>query len=428
LLVLGCAFVVHADAANEEPSTKNKEPGTGVAEPFRPEPGKFPPSEKAYTYAGELVFVDHVNRRGSLRVTGNGEFFGINPSPFAMLPYGNIRHHGAPAELDDIPLHTYLHVRAFLPPDPKTSVVPVLPVNNKDIVPFGMGKHFPPENHVLLLEDEPSHCLREGLVWKLQEVDLNNEENLLLASREPRQGGDTKATPEKLTFDAATRFWRGRECFPLQEWIAEGHWPAKGKKTLEGEPVLLGLTWKPTRGGIFQRFHVSDIWLDETSIQRAGHNQTETHKALIRSRWMPAWVDSVEYGKFARATVTATLFGGMDPSLYADFKEGTEVVINGAENTLRHAGGGVGPSHMASKGPVLEITKAPGDIPLGSSGIQIRFETNLIIEAIRPTRVVRIRPAAWRNVFLPLEETVGDQAEPGRRFPSSAIFQTIRPE
>jgi hypothetical protein len=423
LLLLACSLVVHASSAGQEPSTKNQEQRTGIAEPFRPEPGKFPPSEKAYTYEGELVFVDHVNRRGSLRVRANGAFYGINPTPFAMLPYGSIRHHGAPAELDDIPLHTFLHVRAFLPPDPKTSVVPVLPVNNKDIVAFGMGKHYPPENHVLLLEDEPSHCLREGLVWKLREVDLNKEENLLLASREPRQGGDTKATPEKLTFDAATRFWRGRECFSLQEWIAEGHWPAEGKKTLEGEPVLLGLTWKPTPGGIFTRFHISDIWLDETSIQRAAHNQTETHKAFICSHWMPAWVDSVEYGKFARATVTATLFGGMDPSLYADFKKGTEVVINGAENTLRHAGGGVGPSHMASKGPLLEITKASGDIPLGSSGIQIRFETNLLIEAIRPTRVVRIRPATWRNVMLPPEETIGDQADPGRRFPSPAIFQ-----
>ena len=42
----------------------------------------------------------------------------------------------------------------------------------------------------------------------------------------------------------------------------------------------------------------------------------------MRSRWMPAWVDAVEYGKFGRATVTATLFGGMDPTLYADFKKG----------------------------------------------------------------------------------------------------------
>jgi len=32
----------------------------------------------------------------------------------------------------------------------------------------------PAENHILLLEDEPSHCLREGMVWKLKEVDLQN--------------------------------------------------------------------------------------------------------------------------------------------------------------------------------------------------------------------------------------------------------------
>ena len=29
-------------------------------EPFRPEAGKFPPSEKAYAYKGELVFVDRI--------------------------------------------------------------------------------------------------------------------------------------------------------------------------------------------------------------------------------------------------------------------------------------------------------------------------------------------------------------------------------
>ena len=28
-------------------------------EPFRPEAGKFPPLEKAHSYRGELVFVDH---------------------------------------------------------------------------------------------------------------------------------------------------------------------------------------------------------------------------------------------------------------------------------------------------------------------------------------------------------------------------------
>ena len=42
--------------------------------PFRPEPGKFPPLEKAHSYQGELTFVDHTNRRGSIRIQGNGRF------------------------------------------------------------------------------------------------------------------------------------------------------------------------------------------------------------------------------------------------------------------------------------------------------------------------------------------------------------------
>jgi hypothetical protein len=145
-LMVACAF-----AANEAPGTKKKEQ---AAEVYRPEAGKFPDLEKAYTYRGELVFVDHVNRRGSLRVLGVGVFRRNDPHPFAMLPYGSIRYHGAPADLRDIPLGTILHVTAYLPPDPKLSSVPVLPVDSKDRDANhyrGIGV-FPAENHVLLLE------------------------------------------------------------------------------------------------------------------------------------------------------------------------------------------------------------------------------------------------------------------------------------
>ena len=403
LIALLCVLTTAAPAADE---------------PFRPEAGKFPPLEKAQSYRGELVFVDHANRRGSFRVQGANTFFRNAPHPFAMLPYGIVRYHGAPADLRDIPLGTVLHVRAFLPPDPTNSSVPVLPVNNRERTD-GIA---PAENHVLLLEDEPSHCQREGMVWKLKELDLKNNEGMIVASREPKAGGDGKASEEKLTFDAATRVWRGRECLGIADLITEGIWPASGKKPLGGQDVLLGITWRPTPDGVFTRFHISDIWLDDTSVQRAAQIQTETHKAFIRSRWMPAWVDAVEYGKFGRATVTATLFGGMDASLYADFKKDSQVLMNGAENTLKHAGGEYGPAHMASKGPMLDVTKAAGDVPLGSSGIQIRFETDLIIEGIRPPRVVRVRPAGWPQVDLPREEFLGDGNSLESRFPTPAIF------
>ncbi len=375
-------------------------------EPFRPEVGKFPPLEKSHAYRGELIFVDHVNRRGSIRVQGSGMFFRNDPHPFAMLPYGIVRYHGAPADLRDIPLGTVMHVRAFLPPDPKTSAVPVLPVNNKEKDANhnrGAGI-FPAENHVILLEDEPSYCQREGFVWKLGEVDLRNNEGMIIATCEPKQGGDAKSTEEKMTFDAATRFWRGRECLGIDELIAEGAWPAEGKKSLGGQSVQLGITWKPTPNGIFTRFHISDIWLDDVALQRAARNQTENHKAFIRSRWMPAWVDAVEYGKFGSAKVTATMFGGMDPSLYVDFKKDAGAMMNAVDNTLKHTHGAYGPAHMASRGSILEVFKAEGDAPLGSSGIQIRFETDLIIEGLRPGRVVRVRPTIWPQVDVPREE------------------------
>lgn len=395
-------------------------------EPFRPEAGKFPPIEKAHSYRGELVFVDHANRRGSLRVQGTGTFRRNDPHPFAMLPYGMVRYHGAPADLRDIPLGTVLHVRAFLPPDPKISAVPVLPVDNKEKDANhsrGVGI-APAENHVLLLEDEPSHCLREGIVWKLKELDFKDNERMIIAIREPKAGGDSKASEESLTFDAATRIWRGRECLTLADMIAEGTWPASGKKSLSGQSVQMGIMWKPTPGGVFTRFHISDIWLDDAAMQRAAHIQTETHKAFIHSRWMPAWVDAVEYGKFGRATVTATLFGGMDASLYADFKKGIAALINGVENTLKHTEGGTaGPAQMAARGSILSVTQTPGEAPLGSSGIQIRYETDLITEGIRPTRVIRIRPASWPDVHMPREEYLDSgNFRHEDRFPTPAIF------
>ena len=407
-------------AKNPKQRTKNNNPRFSG-----PKRENFPRWKKAYSYRGELVFVDHANRRGSIRVQGSGMFFRNDPHPFALLPYGLVRYHGAPADLRDIPLGTVLHVLAYLPPDPKISAVPVLPVDNKarDANHNRGAGILPAENHVLLLEDEPSYCQREGRVWKLKEVDLKNNEGMIVATLETKHGGGSKAVEEKLTVDAATRVWRGRECLAIQELIAEGVWPADGKKSLAGQEVQLGITWKPTPDGVFTRFHISDLWLDDAAMQRAALNQTETHKAFIRSRWMPAWIDAVEYGKFGRATVTATLFGGMDDSLYADFKKGGSAMMNAVENTLKHTHGAYGPGHMASRGSILDATKSPDPAPMGSSGTQIRFETDLIIEGIRPGKTVRVRPGHWPQVQVPREEYLNDgSSSTEERFPSPAIF------
>jgi hypothetical protein len=67
----------------------------------------------------------------------------------------------------------------------------------------------------------------------------------------------------------------------------------------------------------------------------------------------------------------------------------------------------------------VDVVTASGTPPLGSSGIQVRLETDLVIEGIRPGRTVRIQPAAWQVVNLPREEFIEGI---GDRFPSPAIF------
>jgi hypothetical protein len=338
-----------------------------------------------------------------------------------------VRYHDAPADLRDVPLGTVMHAHGFLPPDPKTSSVPVLPPNNKD---KDAGHYrgtgiFPSENHILLLEDEPSHCRRNGLVWKLQEVKLNNLVGTIVASRQPIDGEKTKVEPKTMTFDAATRIWRGRESIRISDLIEEKAWPENGKKDLSDQPVLLGITWKPAPGdglsGAFTSFHVSDIWLDDQSIEHAAYFLTQKNNSFIRTRWMPAYVNEVKYGKFGQATATLTLFGGMDQALYDDFKKDIGGQINGAENTLKHTASHYGPGHMASGGKIVQVTKQESNIPLGSSGIQVDFKTDQIIEAIRPGRVVRIRPDSWPKSQIPREEYLFNNS-PENRFPTPDIF------
>lgn len=388
------------------------------AETVRPESGRFLPLERAHAYRGELVFVDHVNRRGSLRVTGGSEvFFQHLPQPFALLPYGIVRYHNAPTDLRNIPLGTLLHASGFLPTDPDNSPVPVV---QKPTV------EQPAENHLLLLEDEPSHCIRVGKVWKLREVDVQKALTKIVATLEPKGGGDPSATGQILTLDAGTRIWRGRECLAIRDLVAEGIWPAEGKRTLGGQSVLLGLSWLPAgtwENRVENQFHVTDLWMDDAAMQRASEQQAGLHKSLIRTRLMPAFVDAVEYGRFGRAIVTVTLFGGMDESLYADFKTGEPGVIVAAENTLKPWSSIVSSSHIGSKGTFVDVTRMNGIPPFGCSGIQVRMETDLVIEGIRPGRVIRIRPERWPHVSAPREEYLIDpRSGLEDRFPTPAIF------
>ena len=168
---------------------------------------------------------------------------------------------------------------------------------------------FPAENHVLLLEDEPSHCQRAGKSWRLEEISLQQDGGVINARQTPENQDSVR---ESFTVDSATRIWRERELLSLEEWLEEQNKNGSTKIQKLGFDVELSFSWQPTPDNIFTRFHISDIWLDQTAFSRAASLQAKKHCQLIRSRWMPAWVDKVKYGTFGQAVVTATLFGGMD--------------------------------------------------------------------------------------------------------------------
>lgn len=375
------------------------------AEPYRPTPGVFPVPAEAKAYRGELVFVDHVNRRGSLRLHIDGHFQEGRLHHFAMLPYGMIYYRGTPAELRDIPVGTVLYGRFYLPPDPQISAVPI--VNAGQVT-------APAENHAILLEDGPSLCLREGKAWQLTSVQLQDGEGVMTASLERRASGEGLVGEHKLTIDGSTRIWRGRELLGIEDLVAEGLWPADGRKEFKNQAVQLALAWHPRY--LYQEFHVADIWLDQEALESAAERQRQRHKRHIRTRWMPAWIDAVEHGEFGRATITATLFGGMDDSLYAEFKPTVGGKMAAAENTLRTWW----PDHDGMDGQIVAVEVDDADPVPGSSGIRIQFEVPLILEGFRPGRIVRVRPSHWPNVKPPVEERVRSFED---RWPSPDWFR-----
>jgi hypothetical protein len=378
---------------------------SGDEEAFRPTPGEFPPIEKAKSYRGELVFVDHINRRGSLRLHVDGHFHEGKLHHFAMLPYGRIYYRGAPAELRDIPIGTVLYGRFFLPPDPKTSAVPLS---------RGTDVTQPAENHAILLEDGLSLNLREGKAWKLENAEWNTSgSGTLTVSRERADNGEGLGGKHEVTIDASTRIWRGRELLGIDDLIDEGTWLENAQTKDGAQSVQVGLTWHPRY--LYQQFHVADLWLDEAATEVARERQRQRHIRYIRTRWMPARVDSVTYGKFGEGSVTVTLFAGMDDSLYDDFKTGSSGQMAAAENTLRT----YWPDHDGMDGKITAVERTPGETASGNSGIQVTLEMNLVLEGFRPGRIVRIRPASWPKVKPPIEERIRGLHS---RWPGHEIF------
>jgi hypothetical protein len=349
--------------------------------------GHFPPANSAHAITGELVQVDHLERRFYLRVdrsdTQDRGVFDLRLEG-VMLPYGSIYYHGAPAALSDIPLGTHLHGLFYL----KAS-------DDKSPPPPGPYHRVTPElafRRCFQLEDDFTYYAQQKQIWKIESV--NPVEKKLTATLQC----DGAAVGAPKTFDLLS-----------STLVFAGNGFGKLESVQAGQNVQFNLTWATLYGP----GRITEIWLDEPSRQLATAQQLERHRNYIRERGLPGWIDQVDD---ETQVVTITFFGGVDPALFADLKginpepfgwplnkpEDDPLAPKGTIAVARDSLMTYDPVNDRKGGNILHIGAVP--VEPGSSGVQIKVKCDLLLEGFRPRHIVRFYPAPWKVNALPREE------------------------
>ena len=360
-----------------------------VVEPFKanaeteantekgPRPGVFPSKEFGIQVHGDLVVSDSVNRRGALR-----EKRSTPRHYFAMLPYGMVWYHGAPADIRDLPPDIHMHGQFLLPMEGEEKTIPL----SDNLIKDHKNLRY---NHAILLEDDMSFYSRRGRSWKVIGFEQGGgPAPRLKLSVEPVgpeiEGGINKST--LFDIDDSTRIWQKRQLVSREA-------------IKSGQLVQVNLTWGP-----FDSLATTDVWLDEESLEASREIQRNRHLKHIRSRFLPGWVDEVKNDDSGGGEVTVTFFGGMDPSLYSDIRKSQKVKICNAENTLRtwnyH-------QEHASHATIIE-KKDIKNPPLGSSDLQVKLKVVRMVDGFRPGRIVRVK-GPWTYVLLPWDEHINSE-------------------
>jgi hypothetical protein len=349
--------------------------------------GQFPPAGSAHAISGELIQVDHLERRFLLRVDRNdSQDRGVWDLPVdgVLLPYGTLSYQGSPAALQDIPLGTHLHGLFYL-----------RAANDKAPPPPGAYNRKTPEidfRRCFLLEDDFSHYAKQNELWKLDSVDAAAMKLVATLQRDGAPAGQPK------TFDLLT-----------STRVLEGKGFSEIASLQPGQSVLFNFTW----GTLYGPGRITDIWVDEPSRQLAAAQQLERHRNHTRQRGLAGWIEAVDN---EAQIVTITFFGGVDPKLFDELplinpeplgwplskSENNPTAPKGTIAVARESLMTYDPLNDRKGGNILEIKKIP--IEAGSSGVQIRVECDMLLEGYRPRRIVRFYPATWKVVALPREE------------------------
>lgn len=373
---------VKADEKRRNPKDKSDKPDW-----FQLVDGQFPPEGSAHAVSGELIAVDHLERRFQIRVDRNdSQDRGLwdLPLPATMLPYGAIWYLGAPAALQDIPLGTHLHGLFYLaPPGEKPPALETM--HGRKTPEFEFRRCF-------RIEDDYSFHARQKQLWKIDSVNL--EKQKLNATLQD----DGKPVGVSKIFDLLT-----------STRVMMGNGFAELKALQPGQTVLFNLTWAT----LFGPGRITDVWVDEPARALVTAHQLERHRIHIRERGLPGWVSAVDD---AKQIVTITFFGTVDPKLFEELKginpEPQGWPFSGAEDDPKAPKGGIAvareslmtydPLNDRKGGNILHIGTVP--VEPGSSGVQIQVKCSMMLEGYRLKRIVRFFPATWKVDALPKEE------------------------
>ncbi len=374
-------------AGDKKKNPKDRKPDD-LPEWYQLLPGQFPPEGSAHAVSGELMFVEHLERRFQIRVDRNdSQDRGVWDLPLyaTMLPYGSIWYHGAPAALQDLPLGTHLR-GLFYEKDPSDKApLPPGPYNNR---------HTPEQDfqRCFRIEDDFTFHARQKQLWKIESVDLDAKKLTATLLEDGKPVGDAK--PKIFDLQTSTRVFKGDGFSDL-------------KALQQGQTVLFNLTWVTLYGP----GRITEVWLDERSRALATEQQLERHRNYIRERGLPAWVTSVDD---EQQFVTVTFFGNVDPKLFDELtvkdpnapppKDGSPppVEARGGLAVARDSLMTYDPVNDRKTGSVLEVKKIPAEP--GSSGVQMKLKMDMMLEGYRPKRVVRFFPPTWKVIALPKEE------------------------
>lgn len=357
-LLYGVLLIAATLLLGEEPAYRTDSGSNDKLPWFQLKAGEFPPEGSAHAISGELIGVDHVNRKGVLRPDRNDsqrtDDYDI-AMPFSMLPYGSLSYHGAPAELRHLPLGTHLHGQFYF--EEKAGK------DNKGTF-----------TKALRLEDDFSFFARQQRWWKVEAVDLNKKALTVTGAGEKQ----TDAQPTVFQINDTTRVWKGRAMGVSADLAA-------------GQLVLLNLTVCTLKGS----GRCTDIWLDAESRELATSQQLAVHRQFQREHGLAGWIEEVDN---AQGIVTAALFAGFDPRLLEDFTTKDSIAAACATDTLRT----YDQINDTARGEILEVQSVP--VVPGHSGKRLKFKPGIMLEGFRPQRFTRLFSGKWPVDDLPKEE------------------------